>query len=231
MTDEELIRLIKNVQQQPEESRQYQKSIKDLLNECQQLPRLLKSTHPNYLDALNETWEWVWRNIKSFELRFSSVEQSLVTWINGHLLWRIKDLYAGSYANFPSLEELLQKNEEELELVVQLLGSSWNTARCSPLENYINQSEIEETRRIGLALKDMIKADLQGRLKSIHLKERAECNCRFLSQRLLLKDPSDTLVLLSRELQVNPKTLLSHWKKKCKPCLQKMAIELNYQPR
>lgn len=231
MTDEQLFELIKNVRQQPEGSRQYQRSIKKLLQECQELPGLLKSTHPNYLDALNETWEWVWRNIKSFELSLSSVRQSLVAWINGYLYWRIRDLYIGSYANFLSLEELLQKNEEELVLVAQLLGSSWNTASYSPLENYIKQSEIEETRRIGLALKETIKADLQDRLKSIYFKERADCNCKFMSQRLLLKDPPDTLVSLSRELQINSKTLSSHWKKKCRPCLQRMAIELNYQPR
>jgi hypothetical protein len=151
------------------------------------LPNLRKSSHPNYLDALNQTWEWVWRNIKSFDLRLHSVRNSLAAWINGYLSWRIKDLDIRSYANFLSLEELLQKNEEKSELASQLLGSSWATACCNPLENYIKQAEVEEIRRIGLALKEIIKADSQDRLKSIYLKERAECNCRMLSQRLLLK--------------------------------------------
>lgn len=230
MDEEKLRKLLKDVQQKAPGSPEWRVSMDRLLIKIEKFNGLLRCSHYDYLDALNRTWEWVCHNIKSFKPLLPSLEESLVSWVNSYLYWRIKDLRIENRRNFPSLEELMEKNEEESSLLNQLLESRWNIESCGWLENYIEQSDIQKIRQIGLALEQAVEADIQGRLKTIYLQEKSECNCKLLSQRLLFKDPPDKLASLSRELEANPKTLLSHWNKKCKPCLQRMAIELNYRP-
>ncbi|HAG84032.1 MAG TPA: hypothetical protein DCL61_23485, partial [Cyanobacteria bacterium UBA12227] len=62
--------------------------------QIQHLPGLARSSHPDYLHALNRTYQWISQNIQNFQPRPPSVQESLVTWINGYLYWRIRDLYA-----------------------------------------------------------------------------------------------------------------------------------------
>jgi len=230
MDDEKLRKLLKDVQQKAPNSLEWRVSMRRLLIKIEKFNGLLTCSHHDYLDALNRTWEWVCRNIRNFKPLLPLVEESLVSWVNSYLYWRIKDLYIENRRNFPSLEELMEKNEEESSLLNHLLDSKWNIESCGWLENYIEQSDIQKIRQIGLALEQAVEADIESRLKTIYLQEKPKCNCKLLSQRLLFKDPPDKLTSISRELEANPKTLLSHWNKKCKPCLQKMAIELNYRP-
>ena len=230
MNDKQLRKLLEDVQQKSFGSQEWRLSMDRLLIRIKKFEGLFTCSHPDYLDALNRTWEWVCHNIKGFKPLLTSVQRSLVKWVNSHLYWRIKDLYRTDRRKFPSLEQLMSENEEESSLLDQVLESRWNPVDSCWLENYIKQSEIEELRRIGLALEQAVEADIGDRLKLNFLQGQKQCNCKLLSQHLLFKEPTQTLASLSRELNCNSKTVLSHWKKKCKPCLQKMAIELNYQP-
>ncbi len=92
--DEQLRNLIDEVCRYSDPSPERQKALNRLLVVIQQLPGIYRSSHQDYPQALNHTWEWVSRKIGEFEPRPPSVQQSLVTWINGYLKWRIRDLYA-----------------------------------------------------------------------------------------------------------------------------------------
>ncbi|MEH1938086.1 MAG: tetratricopeptide repeat protein [Nostoc sp.] len=88
--------LITEVRQQPQppNSIKWRLSMHRLLLEIQQLPRLAKSSHPDYPAALNLTLEYVRLNIAKFDLNSPSVSESFLKWINSYLGWRIRDLYS-----------------------------------------------------------------------------------------------------------------------------------------
>ena len=67
-------------------------SLNRLLIAIAQLPGIYRSSHQDYPEAFNRTLEWVSKNIDRFERRSPDVQRSFVTWINGYLKWRIRDL-------------------------------------------------------------------------------------------------------------------------------------------
>ena len=124
--DGRLSALIAEVRHNPANSRKWRTAMHKLLREIQQLPGLKKSVHQNYPAALNLTLEWVSREIAQFEPRQSSVSKSLVNWINGYLVWRIKDLYSPDQVAPISLDAPLAVDAGEttrLELLPDLLSA------------------------------------------------------------------------------------------------------------
>lgn len=102
--DEYLNVLIAAVRQAPEESPERRKALHRLIIQIQNLPGIVKSSHPDYPKALNETWEWVSRKILGFDINQSSIpgvtlQIALVNWINSYLRYRIQDLYSSKGGN------------------------------------------------------------------------------------------------------------------------------------
>ncbi len=195
-----------------------------LLLEIQQLPGLKKSRHQDYPEALNRTFQWVSREITNFEPRSPSVSKSFVNWINGYLVWRIKDLYSPDKDAPISLDAPIAVDAGEttrLELLPDFT--------LSGLDGMIENAQKETTQRIGLQLELYIEQDPEGKLKNSYPRSYPECNCQFLSKRRVLKDPPDKFQDLAEELSVNYTTLNSHWKRKCEPSLQEIARTLGYK--
>ncbi|MEG4596757.1 hypothetical protein QUB00_33850 [Microcoleus sp. F8_C2] len=221
--DGRLSALIAEVRQNPANSRKWRTAMHKLLLEIQQLPRLKKSAHQDYPEALNRTFEWVSREIAKFEPRQSSVSKSLVNWINGYLGWRIQDLYSPDKDAPLSLDAPLAADIGEttrLELLPDFT--------LSGLDGMIENAQKETTQRIGLQLELYIEQDPEGKLKNSSPRSDPECNCQFLSKRRVLKDPPDKFQDLAEELNVKYTTLNSHWKRKCEPLLQEIAGNLGY---
>jgi hypothetical protein len=87
--DEQLRQLIAAVCGHPLKSLKRRKAMNQLLVAIQRLPGLGTSSHPDYLDALNRTWEWVNRSIcQEFHLVKPSIQKRLLQWINSYLLHR-----------------------------------------------------------------------------------------------------------------------------------------------
>jgi len=222
--DRRLSALIAEVRQNPANSRKWRTAMNKLLLEIQQLPGLKKSVHQNYPAALNLTLEWVSREIAKFEPRPPSVSKSLVNWINGYLVWRIKDLYSPDQDAPISLDAPLAVDAGEttrLELFPDF--------RLSGLDGMIENAQKETIQRIGLQLELYIEQDPEGKLKNSYPRSYPECNCQFLSKRRVLKDPPDKFRDLAKELKVNYTTLNSHWNRKCEPSLQEIARTLGYK--
>lgn len=234
--DEQLRQLIAEVCQSPLRSLKRRKAINHLFVAIQQLPGLGKSSHPDYLEALNRTWEWVNRSIcQEFDLAKPLIPQRLVQWINSYLYWRIKDLYSASGGSLTkqrlrerSLDELIHE-EAGTSLLEILAETNFSAPTRSGLDGYIEQIEKEQQQYIGLKLERYIEEDLEGRLLNCHPKEHPNCHCQLLSQRMLLKSPPDKLMTIATELGIKYQTLTSHWKRNCLPLLQSIASELGYQ--
>ena len=229
--DELLRQLITEVCQHPLKSLKRRKAMNRLLLELQQLPGLGKSSHPDYLEALNRTWEWTSRSIcQEFYLNNPSIQKRLVQWINSYLYWRIKDRYSPDERAPLSLDATIGGDETETTFLEQLSETGFNVPTRSGFDAYIEQIEREQQQSISLALERYIEEDPEGKLENCHPKARPDCNCQLLSQRLLLKSPPDKLAGIAKELGIKYQTLNSHWKRNCLPLLQEVAKELGYQP-
>ncbi len=222
--DERLSTLITEIRQNPDRSRKGRTAMHKLLLEIDQLPGLIKLTHPNYPEALNLTLGWVSRKIANFEPRPPSVSESFVKWINGYLRGRIKDLYS-SDPNAPiSLDALIAVDAGKTTRLELLHDFTLNG-----LDGMIENAQKETTQRIGLELELYIEQDPEGKLKNSYPRSHPECNCQFLSMRRVLKNPPDKFQNLAKELNVKYTTLNSHWKRKCEPSLQEIARTLGYK--
>lgn len=189
-----------------------------LLLAIQQLPDIAKSSHPDYLDALNRTWEWLRLNIGNFQPRPPSIQVSLVKWVNGYLYWRIKDLYSPDSCAPVSLDAPIsfENSAEGTTRLERVTDPS-----LSGLEVLIEKDQQQQRQRLWLEKKRYIEQDPQGNLQNSHLKSHPDCNCQLLAQRLFIKDPPDTFADIARDLGVNYQALVSHWKRKCLLLLRK----------
>ncbi len=231
--DERLRQLITAACQKPDGSQQRQKAMQRLLIELQQLPGLLKSSHPDYLEALNQTWEWLSRNIcKTFDLHTPSIQESLVKWINGYLRWRISDLLYPRTAKTPkplSLDQPIGDPEEGTTLLAQLSQTGLNTPTLSGLDGYIEQLQRETIQRLGLKLESYIQQDPLGKLRNCYPRTHPNCNCHLLSQKRYLQDPPNTFDEIAQQLNMKSTQVTNHWYSRCKPLLQGIAQDLGYQ--
>lgn len=229
--DEQLYQLIAQVCQYPWKSPKRQKAMNLLLREIQLLPGLGKSSHPDYLDALNNTFEWVNRQLcQDFNLNKPLIEERLLQWINSYLYWRIKDLYLqGKSDPTYSLDAPIADNQTETSLLELLPTTDFQIPTHSGIDSYIAQIETEQQQIIGLKLEEYVVQDPKEKLRNCHPQTYSNCNCQLLTSRVLLKDPPDKFSAIAKELSINYQTLKSHWERKCRPLLQEIAIELGYK--
>lgn len=227
--DKTLRQLIVQVCQHPQQSLQRRLLMNRLLIHLQQLP-LGQSSHPDYLDALNRTWEWVNRSLcEKFDPNSPNLQKRLTQWIDSYLYWRIRELYHSNSKSSGRLDIELFSGSS-LSLIDSLPDRADFALTRSGLDGYIEQLERQQTQNIGEQLERYIQSDRENRLKSLHPKDYPQCNCQFLSQRLLLQYPPAKYTQLARELGINPQTLISHWKRKCLPLLQEIVQGLGYKP-
>ncbi|QFS44261.1 helix-turn-helix domain-containing protein [Nostoc sphaeroides] len=238
--DEQLKKLIDEVCCYPDPSLERQKALNRLLMVIQQLPGIYKSGHQDYLEALNQTWEWVSRKICSFEARSRSdsvrvasrregvspsFQQSLVIWINGYLKWRIKDLYLPDSNYTISLDRLTRNDEGDETTLLNILPDRQSQTISLDLLD-IKIAQIEETERqcLGKRIWQYIEQDQEGKLTASHPRKNPECHCHLLAMRLLLKEPPHKIADIARELNISNQTLYSHWKKNCLPLLREIGM-------
>lgn len=244
--DERLRQLIADVCQHPDGSQAWRRSMSRLLIVTQRLPefsRYSSADCPDYLlEALNRTWEWLSRNLRSFQPRTASVRTDFVKWINGHLYWRVRDLVAPQASERASLsiDAAIQDGDgvekttwlDRLSEQGELLGITSDAPTLDGIELYIEKLQRQAEQQIATRLARYIEQDPDQKLQARHPRNYPQCNCQLLSQRLLFifKNPPDSLADLAREFKINYQTLVAHWKQKGLPLLREIALELGYQP-
>ncbi len=206
------------------------RALERLLIHLQKHPDIRGSSHPDYLDALDRTWEWLSLNIDQFTPTPDlPLETSLIRWINGHLYWRIKDLYLKRVKDPASLDRAMDSSGEiKTTLLEQLSDNGLSTPSLSGLDGYIEQLKQQHRQAIALELEHYIETDPQKKLRQCHPRKFPQCHCQYLCQRRLFKDPPDRFSMIARDVGINYQTLKTHWEKKCKPLLQDIAWELGY---
>lgn len=222
--DQRLTTLITQICQHPRRSKQSRWAMNRLILEIQQLPGLKKSPHPDYPAALNCTFYRISKKICKFKPNSNSVVKSLTNWVNGYLKFRIKDLYSADKKAPLSLDVPITKDNKEITRLDNLPDFT-----LSGLDGLIEKTQKETTQRIGLELELYIEQDPEGKLKNSYPKTCSPCNCQFLSQKRIIKEPPDKFSDLAKELNIPYTTVNSHWKRKCQPLLQQIAESLGYQ--
>jgi hypothetical protein len=213
--------LIAKIHQYENGTPQKQMALNQLLILIEQLPGIYRSSHQDYAEAYNRTLEWVCKNIDRFESCSSSIENDFVSWINGYLKWRIRDLYTPDRKfDFINIQ---RSDDSYLEAIENLPDPRFS---LSLLDRQIAEMQAIEQQRQGEVVKQYIEQDLERILTDCHLRKCPECHCQFLAMQLLLSDPPKKISDLSRELNLNNQTLYSHWRQKCLPLLQEIARRL-----
>jgi hypothetical protein len=205
-----------------------QKALNRFLILVQRLPGLYRSSHQDYSQALNLTWEWLSRNIHKLEPYLDQpptlVRQWLVARINGYLKWRIRDLYAPDDPNLISLDRPIDDGEGGQTTLKDLLPNpSCKPLRLDLLERRIAQLQEMQRQRFGQRVWQWIEQDPDQQLTQCHLRNRPNCNCHILAEQILLHHPPQRIADLARTLNVNNQTLYSHWNRQCLPLLKEIA--------
>lgn len=228
--DKQLSKLLQEVCQHPQGSKQWRRAMHLLLIKLQTLPGLLKSSHPDYLEALNRTWEKVSRDICSeFKTGSESLEKSLVTWINGYLYWRIRDLYTCKSAKLFSLDAKIYQLQKSTTLIEQVEDTEFKTYTLQGLDGYIEQLQSQETERLATKILNYIEKDPQKLLKNCYARAYSNCNCQLISQKRYLTKPPNTFAEIAQELNIPHRKLMNHWYGRCMPLLQQIAKDLGYR--
>lgn len=205
------------------------KLLNCLLITVQKLPKLLKSSHIYYLEALDKTFEWLCKNICKFEPPLEDsrpFEQGLTRWINAYLRYRVKDVNKPT-SNDISFDQPMSQDDENFTLL-DLLPETPKTPNLDNIERYIEQWQKENTEKIFLKFEIYVEQDKKRRLRNCHPTEYPDCHCQMLCQRILLQNPPEKMAAISREFDINYQTLRSHWNRNCKPLLQDILQELGY---
>lgn len=199
--DELLCKLILGICSESLDSPQRLRLLDRLLRELQLLPRLSKVSHPYYLEALNKTWQWLDSNLHEFHPRRSPIQASLITWINGYLWYRIQDLYSST-------------NIKELSLDLDALErSGFYDEYVSGLEAEIERIERQEKAALARAIAQYIDRDPEKKLRNCHPRNRPDCNCQLIVQKLLLQESPEKMSAIARQLNINTQTIRSFWKR------------------
>ena len=210
--DELLCQLILTICSHPRDNLQRRKSMERLLLKLQRLPKLSKSFHPDALEAVNKTWEWLDNNLHNFDPRSSPIRDSLMTWINGNLRYRIRDLYAAKPKNMVSLDII-----ERSKFYHSYFGS---------VDAYIEQLEADENQILAQKIAQYIHGDPEAKLRKCYPKNRPDCNCQIIAKKLFLQQSPEKLSAIARQLNINTQTIHSFWRRKGFARVRSIATEI-----
>jgi len=221
------------------------KALSRLLLCIQRSPKLRRSRHPDYGHALSLTLERVCRAIDEFSPRSASISTDLMNWVNGYLDGRIRDLRNPD----TKIKELHRPDREERQikqefggvvLLDQSIGEDGNPTSLGDLtpdprqdmtllESWIQALQQAQKQRIGRDIHRYLAADPDAILQGCHPGQFSECHCQALIQRLHLSEPPETRRAIAQDFGIPEQTLYSHWRNKCLPLLQIVALRFDTQ--
>lgn len=166
--------------------------------------KLWKENTPYYKDALQQTWLYFCRNPEQYNPERCSV----ITWLDNCLKWRLQDF----------------RSKEAIEQVRTISAPMQGTEETTdPIENLPASPDIppilEET-------KEWAEADLDGELRSTHVKGRPDVTCQILILRRL--PPETPWKTIAKEFNLSPSTAPNFYKRECLPRLRNFALLQGY---
>ena len=214
----------------PLQSAQRARAMSRLLGMVRHLPGIRRVNHQDYLLALNQTWEWMSRNLDEFQASTDSLTGDLVRWVNGYLYWRIRDIYQ----NTPIGQQLMSLDEQVFdrgETYLDLLSESGGIGvHLHTLNEQIAVLQQQADCEVATQIEAWIESDPDRQLQNCYPRNREDCHCQTLSYRIIVREPPDSFTQIAKDLNIPYQTLVSHWKRSCLPLLQAQARILGYEP-
>jgi hypothetical protein len=203
-----------------------------ILWRIQHSPRLWRDSHQDYELVLNDFLGWIHDHICEFKPGTGPVSEALLRWVNGHLRWRVHDLRAKGINPDPSL----RRGEPPISLdspvgddqgnptTQQSLIADPRFGHLTLLDQWIERLQAERQQRVGEQVRAYVQGDPHGVLRACHPKKSPDCHCQALVMGLHLNEPTTTLRAIAQRFGVNEQMLYAHWRKKCLPLLQVIAL-------
>jgi hypothetical protein len=212
--DERLCQLILNICLLSRDNPQRRKLVDRLLRKLQISPKLSKVSHPYYYEAQNKTWLWLNKHLHEFNPQHSPIQASLVTWVNGHLRYRIQDLYTSKN----------RKNQNTLPL--EALETSGFYGCLDALDLEIERMERQEKQDLARDIAHYFQGDPQQELRNCHPRNRPDCNCQIIAQKLLVDESPAKMATIARQLNIKEQTIRSFWRRTGFSKIKKIAVKL-----
>lgn len=200
--DELLCELILGICSESLDIPQRRKLVDRLFRKLQLSPKLSKVSHPYYYEAQNNTWLWLNKHLHEFNPQRSPIQASLVTWVKGNLRYRIQDLYTRKNG----------KNQNTLSLDC-LESSKFYKGFLDGWDAEIERIEREEKQALARDIANYFKGDPQQELRNCHPRNRPDCNCQIIAQKLLLDESPAKMSTIARQLNIKEPTIRSFWRR------------------
>ncbi|MGB8689624.1 MAG: hypothetical protein WCD53_20115 [Microcoleus sp.] len=218
-----------------------------LLARVPTLPGIIKNSHPDYLEALNKTLEYVRVNIKVFIIKFKvdidrehpeNLRTKFVIWFNGHLRYRILDLYRAQPLALSLDAPVFSEKVSFLEVLPDV---GFNTPLLDGIESLIEKSQTDRTQRKALILELYIEQDYLQKLSGCHPRNCLACNCQMLLKAMYLTSPGNLVSLkegkiaaekkisvrsLAKSFDIKEQTIHTHWRNRCRPLLHEILADI-----
>jgi hypothetical protein len=200
--------------------------LNKLVREIQTFKGFLRDSHPRYPEAWNESLCIFCEKIDRFEAKRESIEISIRGFINAVLRNKIYDLYRRDGKEPRSLEDPFPGSDGDWTLLDVIPETNGFGVPLSLLDQLILQQQAQQRQQLALRMAEYVHMDPDSRLRNCRLRKCPEIHAQMLTLRLLLKEPPDRMLHISKEYGVNNPTITQQWQRLCLPLLKKIACEL-----
>lgn len=207
---EHLRQLVSEACSYPPKSLQRRQILNKIVRVVTNSGKLSRENTPYYHDALQQTWEYFYKNLEKYDPNSAS----LITWLNSYLKWRLHD-FKVKEANWEEMTKPISKRDNQGEIrSISLEDAVTAHSDIPPL--------LEEIR-------DWVQTDENGELRKTIFRKRPEINAQVLILRRLPPDiPWEDI---AKEFQLNSaeaKDLPKFYSRKCLPLLRKFGLDQGY---
>lgn len=213
--NQQLQQLVAEACSHPPKSLRRREKLSEIVRLIVKSGKLWQEDTPHYNDALQQTWVYFCRNVceantanKPYDPNLGSV----ITWLDKYLKMRLKDF---------TLERTQEKVRRDLPLI------SEDSAEINPIDNIENPPTYSDSPLAILEeTKKWVRADPEGELRSVHIKERPDVTCQILILRRL--PPETPWKNIALEFNLPPSTAPNFYKRECLPRLRNFAKNQGY---
>ena len=177
-------------------------------------PRLWRESTPYYQDALQQTWVYFCQNICEGRTgaAYNPERGSVITWLNFYLKRRLQDFF-------------INARQEQSKTIPHRSGSGGSDEghETDPVDNIASEPDVPPLLE---QVKQWVKDDLNGELRSLHIANHPEVTAQILILRRL--PPETSWKDLAVEFKLSVSTLSSFYQRQCLPRLRKFGESEGY---
>ena len=209
---EHLRQLVSEACSYPPKSCQRRRTLNKIIREVTKSKKLWEETTPYYQDALQQTWIYLCKNLEKYDHNSAS----LITWLNGYLRWRLKDLKQDKANSDKLTKPIFQKDIKGKIRPISLEDAETARSDIPPM--------LEETI-------DWAQTDSDGKLRKTIFRKRPEINAQVLILQRL--PPEISWEDIAKEFgfekdSPEAKDLSKFYSRKCYPLLREFGSDEGY---